>query len=137
MGIRNLLSVALARVCKRETWLARRVTAKLKLDDEQKQHLLKIEEALRGLRRDIDEGKSYRCQEMLQLLGRERLDREEALRLVKIPMAMANDNLPSTVAYFGDFYDTLTAEQRARLREWLSRRFIGRALCAADHCSAG
>lgn len=126
MGIRSFFARHCGHRCGHDHWLARRLARKLKLDDAQHEHLQRIQEVVRQLRADAREGWSYRRLGLLELLSGERLDRDEALRLARVPSAMVNDALPKLVEAFGDFFDRLDAAQRARLREMAQRRLGSR-----------
>jgi hypothetical protein len=127
MGIRAFF----ARRCgqRHGGWLVRRVSRKLKLDQTQQDGLRRLQDTVHQIRAEAREGWAYRRESLLTLLSGERLDRDEALRVARVPSAMVNDALPKLVEAFGDFFDKLTVEQRGRLREMVARR-------TGHHCGA-
>jgi Spy/CpxP family protein refolding chaperone len=110
----------------------RRIARKLELNDAQQARLTQLHEALRALRDEARSGWSYQREALRGLLGQERIDRAEALRLARVPMAMVDDALPRAVGQLADFCDTLDARQRARLADLIDSHG-----CRHHHCCAG
>jgi hypothetical protein len=117
MGIRAFLARHCAHRCGHGHWIVRRLARTLKLDAAQQGRLRHVQEVVQQLRVDAQAGWTYRRDGLLGLLSGERLDRDEALRLARVPSAMENDALPKLIDVFGDFFDQLDATQRTRLRE--------------------
>ena len=125
MGIRTFFARC------RENRITQSITRKLNLDPGQQQHLREVQQTLHSLRKDASEGWHYQRHALLELLSREHFDRDEALRLARLPMAMVNDTLLHAVDRFAEFYDALSVDQRVRLRTMLSHR-----RCGPRHCHA-
>lgn len=106
-------------------WMLRRVSRKLDLDAAQQQRLTSVQGRMQDLRTDMQAAKEEHRDALLALLSGERFDRAEAMRLLKVPAAVAAETAPELVAAFGDFYDGLNAGQRTRLRELMTRRRCG------------
>jgi len=123
MGIRSFVARHLAD-CR-----TRRLARRLQLDSAQADRLRAVHESLDALRRDAREGWRYQRQALVALLGADRLDRDEALRIANLPFAMINDALPHTVDRIAEFYDALSVEQRTRLRDLLGHRCCGTHQC--------
>jgi hypothetical protein len=106
--------------------MLRRVSRKLDLDAAQQQRLSSVQGHMQDLRATMQAAKEQHRDALLALLSGERFDRTEAMRLLKVPTAVAAETVPELVAAFGDFYDGLSVGQRTRLRELLTRRHGGR-----------
>jgi hypothetical protein len=130
MGIRAFLARHFSRRCRPEGWITRRLARKLDLDSYQEARLRAVQDSLRTLRHDAQEGWAYQRQALAGLLNGEQLNREEALRLARVPMAMVNDALPHAIERFADFYDALAPDQRTRLRE-----LTAGSRCGSYHCA--
>jgi protein CpxP len=106
-------------------WMLRRVSRKLDLDESQQQRLTSVQGRMQDLRAGMQAAKEQHRDALLALLSGERFDRTEAMRLLKVPAAVAAETAPELVAAFGDFYDGLNSGQRTRLRELMTRRHGG------------
>ena len=136
MGLRDFFA---RRRCGRGApggWMLRRVSRKLDLDDLQQQRLTQVQGRMYDLRAGLQAARAEHRDALLALLSGERFDRSEAMRLLKVPAAVAAETAPELVAAFGDFYDGLNTGQRARLRELITRRPTGRPR-GAPRCAAG
>jgi len=105
--------------------MLRRVSRKLDLDESQQQRLTSVQGRMQDLRAGMQAAREQHRDALLALLSGERFDRTEAMRLLKVPAAVAAETAPELVAAFGDFYDGLNAGQRTRLRELMTRRHGG------------
>ena len=105
--------------------MLRRVSRKLDLDASQQQRLTGVAGRLQDLRAGMHAAREEHRDALLALLSGERFDRAEAMRLLKVPAALAAGTAPELVAAFADFYDGLNAGQRMRLRELMTRRHDG------------
>jgi periplasmic protein CpxP/Spy len=106
-------------------WMLRRVSRKLDLNESQQQRLTSVQGRMQDLRAGMQAAREEHREALLALLSGERFDRTEAMRLLKVPAAVAAETAPELVAAFGDFYDGLNAGQRTRLRELMTRRHGG------------
>lgn len=115
MGFRHFIARCIHR------HVRRRIVRRLELDDAQQSRLDTLHETLHGLRDEARTGLSYQRKVLLDLLDRERIDRDEALRLARVPLAMVEDALPDAVDQLAGFCETLTEEQRRRLKDLIGR----------------
>ncbi len=106
-------------------WMLRRVSRKLDLDESQQQRLTSVQGRMQDLRAGMQAAREQHRDALQALLSGERFDRTEAMRLLKVPAAVAAETAPELVAAFGDFYDGLNAGQRTRLRELMIRQHGG------------
>lgn len=103
-------------------WMLRRVGRKLDLDAAQRQRLAGVQGRMQELRSGMQTARDEQREALQALFAGEQFDREEALRLFQVSATVATDSAPALVAACGDFYDTLDAQQRARLRELIASR---------------
>lgn len=101
-----------------------RVASRLDLNAEQKGKLdallVKLHEQRMALR-----GAGDPRTEVRSLVAGDKFDREKAQALVAGKTAAVNAGSPQVIAAFGDFYDSLTPPQQAKIREFLDRRGHG------------
>lgn len=58
----------------------------------------------------------------IQAVMGEKLDQDKALKILDERLQRARDKAPEMIAAFGEFYDSLDAEQKAELGEMIERR---------------
>ncbi|QFY44086.1 hypothetical protein F6R98_16805 [Candidatus Methylospira mobilis] len=122
MGIRSFFTRHFVHQGCCDGWIVRRLSSKLKLDDSQKGRLRTVFEGLKQLRESTRQSWAGQRQDLFKVVGGERFDRNEALRIAHIQTALINESLPQLLDTFGDFYDHLNAEQRGRLRNVIAKR---------------
>ncbi|MCK7580710.1 MAG: Spy/CpxP family protein refolding chaperone [Chromatiales bacterium] len=122
MGIRDFLARHRRDRAAPGGWMLRRIGRKLDLDESQQQRLTSVQGRMQDLRAGMQAAKEQHRDALAALLSGERLDRAEAMRLLKVPAAVAAESAPELVAAIADFYDGLNAGQRTRLRELMTRR---------------
>jgi len=102
-------------------FMARRFSKKLQLDTKQQQQLVELQITMQSMCADLQSSRVSVFHDAKSLLKDEKLDREAALRMVQSPKAMLEKRLANMVNGFGDLFDNLNAEQRARLLQlWQS-----------------
>jgi len=101
-----------------------RVASRLDLNADQKARLdtlaAKLHEQGQALRGGTDPRTEVRS-----LIAGEKFDREKAQAFVGGKMAVVNAKSPEVIAAFGDFYDSLSPAQQAKVRDFLDRRHHG------------
>ena len=98
-----------------------RVAGRLDLNQEQRQRLdallAKLHEQRVALRGATDPRAEVRS-----LVAGEKFDRSKAQALVSDKLAAVNSRSPELIAAFGDFYDSLSPAQQAKVRDFLQHR---------------
>jgi Spy/CpxP family protein refolding chaperone len=102
-------------------WLQARVASRLDLNEPQRERLKALAEQLLGLRDQWLETRRQGRGELLALLDAPSLDRERAEALLAARHLAWQARSPGLVAAFADFSDSLSAEQRGRLRGMIER----------------
>lgn len=101
-----------------------RVASRLELNEQQKQKLAvlatKLHEQRMALRGAGDPRADVRA-----LIAGDRFDRDRAQALVGEKVAAVNARSPEVIAAFGDFFDSLSPAQQARVRAFLEHRHRG------------
>lgn len=102
--------------------VVQRLTEELELNPAQHQQLVALKDALLSAREAIRGGREEVRDEVMQLLSAPSLDRGAALALINSRAQAVQEEAPNLVNAVGDFYDGLSAEQRAELREHIEAR---------------
>jgi protein CpxP len=101
-----------------------RVASRLDLNAEQKARLealaAKLQQQGAALR-----GSGDPRAEVRSLVAGEKFDRTKAQALVGEKVAAVNAGSPEVIAAFGDFYDSLSPGQQAKVRDFMDRRHHG------------
>lgn len=98
-----------------------RVSSKLELNAEQKQRLNALADKLREQRMAL-RGKTDPRSDMQSLVAGEKFDRSKAQAMMGEKTAALNAKGPEVIAAFGDFYDSLTPAQQAKVRDFMQHR---------------
>ncbi len=98
-----------------------RVASRLELNAEQKTKLETLATKLHEQRVALRGAGDPRA-DVRSLLAGEKFDRARAQALVGEKVAAVNARSPEVIAAFGDFYDSLSPAQQARVREFLEHR---------------
>lgn len=101
-----------------------RVASRLDLNAEQKQRLDALATKLQQQRAALRGATDPRA-EVGSLIAGEKFDRAKAQTLVSEKVAAVNAGSPEVIAAFGDFYDSLSTAQQAKVRDFLQRRHHG------------
>jgi Spy/CpxP family protein refolding chaperone len=101
-----------------------RVASRLELNAEQKTKLEALATRLHEQRVALRGAGDPRA-DVRSLLAGEKFDRARAQALVGEKVAAVNARSPEVIAAFGDFYDSLSTAQQARVREFLEHRRHG------------
>ena len=122
----------------RADWLVKRIGNKLELDETQHQQLVHLRDRVMELRGDLRNDRPQHLEQALKLLEADRLDRDEANRLLQEKQAWVAVAGPQLIDAFGDFSDSLTEAQRTKLREMIlqHRKRHHRGACCGDQSPA-
>ena len=91
------------------------VTEVLDLNEAQQAHLNQIKEEFMEKRKQMRTGKTKHHDEIMALLGSEKIDPERVKAMVAEHRAHMNEMIDLAVERFVEFHRTLTAEQKAKL----------------------
>ena len=94
-----------------------RVGSQLDLDSAQKQKLDQLADTLQAQRKAIMGDTANPREAMAALVAGPRFDRAAAQTLVDAKVRAVQAGSPQMIAAIGDFYDSLTPEQQAKVRE--------------------
>ena len=98
-----------------------RIASKLELNDDQKKKLGVVADRLQAQRTALMGQADPRTQ-LQQVVAGEKFDRVRAQAMVSEKTAALNTGSPELIAALGDFYDSLTPAQQAKVREAMQRR---------------
>jgi Spy/CpxP family protein refolding chaperone len=101
-----------------------RVASRLELNAEQKTKLETLAPRLHEQRVALRGAGDPRA-DVRSLVAGEKFDRTRAQALVGEKVAAVNARSPEVIAAFGDFYDSLSPAQQAKVREFLEHRRHG------------
>ncbi len=103
-------------------WIQNRISSRLELNETQRERLSTLGGTLIGLRDQWLETRSQGQGELLELLETPSLDRERAASLLDTRHRAWQEQSQELVAAFADFSDSLSTEQRERLRGLIEKR---------------
>lgn len=98
------------------------VADELELDDAQTLKLETLKDTL------LSTGQKFRTEvrpargQLVELIGAESFDRDRALSLITGKTSFVEENAPEVLAAMGDFFDSLSAEQKAEVVERIEHR---------------
>ncbi len=98
------------------------VRSELDLSAEQTAALEALRDQIVGIRDSVRAERGSHRQQMLALISGTTLDQQQALQLVQAKTETVNAHAPEVIAALAAFYDGLTAEQQAKVREHLQSR---------------
>jgi Spy/CpxP family protein refolding chaperone len=98
-----------------------RVAGRLDLDAGQKGKLAALADQLHQQRLAL-RGKSDMRADVQSLVAGDKFDRAKAQALLAEKTAALNAGSPAVIAAFGDFYDSLSAAQQSKVRDFMQRR---------------
>lgn len=97
------------------------IAYELELDETQKQALNVLKTQIVTARQTVKADRSEMKQEAMALLNAETFNRAAALDMINAKVAMVNEQAPDMVNALGDFLDTLNAEQKAEIAEFVEQ----------------
>ena len=98
-------------------WMMERVSNKLDLTTDQQARLKGVRDILVASAKSVNVERTKVHQEVLEIIKDAKLDRQKALAMVTQRTDKVRERAPSVVSAIGDFYDSLTPEQRAEVRD--------------------
>jgi periplasmic protein CpxP/Spy len=101
-----------------------RVAGKLDLNADQKKRLDTLATRLHEQRLALHGATDPRA-DLRALVAGDKFDRSKAQALVGEKTAAINAKSPEVIAAFGDFYDSLTPAQQAKIRDFMGKRHHG------------
>lgn len=102
-------------------YITEKVDDKLELTDSQRAELDKLKDQLLTLLTDVKTRKETTHKEVDKLMSQPNLDQEKLLALIHEQTNHVNQSAPQLVAAMAGFYDSLTPDQQATLREQFAR----------------
>jgi len=105
---------------KRADKIAGYIAYELELDATQKQALDVLKSEVMDARQTVKVDREEMKTEMSRLFDGETFDRARALDMVNAKMSLVNEQAPELINAFGDFMDTLSAEQKAEMQEFVA-----------------
>ena len=106
----------------RAEWMMEKVTKELELNETQVAKLNLVKNELLKAGKDFRQRRDDSRQTVVDLIQQPTLDRDKAVALVNQHTAAINEQAPQIIAALGDFYDSLSPEQQAELREHIQDR---------------
>jgi uncharacterized membrane protein len=128
-GIGLLSSALVVSACVNHTpeeqaeWLTQKATDKLELNQAQQEMFRPLSKKLVQIRTDMKQHKAEKHKELLTMLSQPTLERDKAIRRINKHIDDLQAKTPDLVNSFGDFYDSLTDDQRQALRAELNGHF--------------
>ncbi len=107
---------------KRAAKVAAYIAYELELDETQKQALDVLKTQMMAARQTVKADKSAMKQEALGLINADTFDRAKALDMINSKVLVVNEQAPDMINALGDFLDTLNAEQKAEIAEFVQER---------------
>ena len=106
--------------------IERNLTEKLELNETQQAELQQLTESLMTSRKSFRKQRFFDFDEVVTLLESNQLNQQRALEMVRARLAMIESQAQEIIASASGFTDSLTAEQRAELKEIIEQRVSGR-----------
>ena len=103
-------------------FVSERVTRKLDLDELQQQKFTELAELAVDTMRQVKPSREQRFSEVNALLQEPSFNQARALELVQQKTRLLNEQAPLLVAALAGFVDSLNAEQKQQLQEFLQHR---------------
>ena len=99
-----------------------RVSNKLELDDLQRQRFTELADLVATLMQEVKPTREQRVSEISTLLQAPSFNQARALELVEQKTRLMNEKAPLLIASLAGFVDSLNAEQKQQLQEFLQHR---------------
>jgi len=103
----------------RAEWMMEKVGKELKLDEAQQAKFKALSDDMLAVRKQMRHEFGGDRDQVLGLLDQPKLDQAKILGMVKEHTQTINQQAPKIVAALGDFYDSLSPEQQAEVREFV------------------
>lgn len=107
---------------KRAAHVVNYISEELSLDSAQQQALNVLKDEMMATRTLMRDQMTPLRQEVETLISEDRFDQDRALELITSKTAIMNKAAPTMVAAFGNFLDSLNAEQKTEVLEFVEHR---------------
>jgi uncharacterized membrane protein len=113
-------------------WMIERMGDKLELDADQHTKLTALVGEMHALRQDLRASRDDDRDEILALLAAPTLDQQRLIAMVNAKTSIIEARTPAVASAVATFSDSLNADQKAELQDWLEWRFIGHRWHSSD-----
>jgi Spy/CpxP family protein refolding chaperone len=103
-------------------FVSERVSKKLGLDDLQRQNFDQLAQTVVEIMQEVKPSREQHINEISELLQEPGFDQARALQLVQQKTRLIDEKAPQVIASLGIFLDSLSAEQRQQLQEFMKQR---------------
>jgi protein CpxP len=103
-------------------FVSERVSKKLGLDDLQRQNFDRLAQTVVEVIQEVKPSREQRIDEISELLQEPGFDQSRALQLVQQRTRVIDEKAPQVIASLAIFLDSLSAEQRQQLQEFVQHR---------------
>lgn len=117
----------------RADWIVATVSDKLELNDSQTAKLNTVKDELLALRNRMHSEHEATHAEILSMLEQPQLERQKVLNLIGNKTQLIQQEAPTLVNSFADFYDSLDEAQHQKLREHVSNMIEHRSHHMQNH----
>ncbi len=110
----------------RADYMASYVSEKLELNESQDLVLNALKDQLQNTRNQMKEEMTQAHEQMRELFTADSFDQAKALELLSDKTSAVNANAPDVMVALGNFLDSLNAEQKAKILEFMDHKSEGR-----------
>jgi len=103
-------------------YIEKKITKELELDNAQQEKLHALKQVFMTARNTLHKNKDGLHQAVETLLNQDTLDRQKVLSMITMHTDNMKQQAPPVVEALGNFYDSLTSEQRKELHEHIQDR---------------
>ena len=103
-------------------YMVKKITEELTLDDNQVAKLELVKTELLAMRQEMKSKREQTISAINEMLDQSTLDQQRILNMVTDHTTTINQKAPQIVAVLGDFYDSLTTDQQAKLHKEVNER---------------
>jgi Spy/CpxP family protein refolding chaperone len=103
-------------------FVSERVSKKLGLDDVQRQNFDQLAETVVEIMQEVKPSREQHINDISELLQEPGFDQARALQMVQQKTRLIDEKAPQVIASLGIFLDSLSAEQRQQLQEFMKHR---------------
>jgi Spy/CpxP family protein refolding chaperone len=102
--------------------MVEKISSELELTEPQVEKLEDVRDQMMNARKQMHQERKIAREDISNLLGPSSLDRDQSLAMINQRLDAIRDKAPQLVNALGDFYDSLTPEQRAELKERIEEK---------------
>ena len=99
-----------------------RVTRKLNLDDQQREKFAELAELVAVTLQEVKPGRDQHFAELDSLLQESSFNQARALEMIQQKTQLVNEKAPLVISSLAVFLDSLSAEQKQQLQEFMQHR---------------